>query len=140
MSASKLLESTKRARAAINESAAATAELTRQMKPETVFLVPTTDGINKGQLVYELRAKSAPITSFEEVDGKFIIATRNPRNVANALRLLGLKATIQGDVVDLLADSLADNQNNQSPLGNDASAKPVGESLITKLAKKFFRG
>lgn len=122
------------ARQKVSESAATTDSATRQFKKTpTVFRVPK-DGINAGQLQYELRNRGGYNVEIEDSGDNFLVSSINPTVVATILKTLGLKATIDGDVVDLLAAATSTNQDDQSELGSeDKGVQKLGESFIRKL-------
>lgn len=120
----------------IQEAAATTAEITREMKPTTSFSVPS-DGIQTGTLLFKLRSHGAVNVKVVDNGSTFTVSTTNPVAVAKILKELGLVATVDGTVADLQA------LNTEQSLKNDSTNGTIGESYInrvTRRLKKFIKG
>lgn len=120
----------------IQEAAATTAEITKEMKPTTSFTIPA-DGIAVGTLLFQLRSHGAVNVKVVDNGSTHTITTTNPGPVAKILKTLGLVATVTGEVADLQAE------NTKLSLANDSTNGTIGESYmarVTKKLKKFIKG
>lgn len=125
----KYQNSINQARIALNEAAATTDELTRQMKATTEFKVPV-EGIQAGTLLFKLRSHGAVNVKVVQTGDTYSVSTTNPTQVAKILKELGLVAEVDGTVDDL------QTKNIDVALSNDSTTGTIGESYMKRFVKR----